>query len=94
MTGELPTQRASNAENVSIWWRHHAKLTAEVSRELSRDFVGRSVDSYTVSLHNHNGGSAVKAVPGDCQWPLKTVEIPTGDGSQQSLATEAIATYI
>ena len=22
-TGEFPTQRASNAENVSIWWRHH-----------------------------------------------------------------------
>ena len=23
MTGEFPSQRASNAENVSIWWRHH-----------------------------------------------------------------------
>ena len=23
-TGELPAQVASNAENVSIWWRHHA----------------------------------------------------------------------
>ena len=23
VTGELPEQRASNAENVSIWWRHH-----------------------------------------------------------------------
>ena len=23
MTGEFPTQKASNAENVSIWWRHH-----------------------------------------------------------------------
>ena len=22
MTGDFPTQRASNAENVSIWWRH------------------------------------------------------------------------
>ena len=22
VTGEFPTQRASNAENVSIWWRH------------------------------------------------------------------------
>ena len=28
-TGEFPAQMASNAENVSIWWRHHAtpKLT-------------------------------------------------------------------
>ena len=23
VTGELPAQRTSNAENVSIWWRHH-----------------------------------------------------------------------
>ena len=23
VTGGLPSQRASNAENVSIWWRHH-----------------------------------------------------------------------
>ena len=23
-TGEFPEQMASNAENVSIWWRHHA----------------------------------------------------------------------
>ena len=26
VTGEFPTQMASNAENVSIWWRHYAKL--------------------------------------------------------------------
>ena len=24
VTGEFPAQRASDAENVSIWWRHHA----------------------------------------------------------------------
>ena len=24
-TGEFPAQMASNAENVSIWWRHHEK---------------------------------------------------------------------
>ena len=23
MTGKFPAQKASNAENVSIWWRHH-----------------------------------------------------------------------
>ena len=23
VTGEFPSQRVSNAENVSIWWRHH-----------------------------------------------------------------------
>ena len=25
VTGEFPAQRASSAENVSIWWRHHGK---------------------------------------------------------------------
>ena len=25
-TGEFPAQMASNAENVSIWWRHHEPL--------------------------------------------------------------------
>ena len=25
VTGEFPAQRASNAENVSIWWRHHGQ---------------------------------------------------------------------
>ena len=23
VTGEIPAQMASNAENISIWWRHH-----------------------------------------------------------------------
>ena len=26
-TGEFPEQMASNAENVSIWWRHHGRRT-------------------------------------------------------------------
>ena len=25
VTGEFPAQRASNAENVFIWWRHHVR---------------------------------------------------------------------
>ena len=34
-TGELPAQMASNAENVSIWWRHHAlSITACKSRAI------------------------------------------------------------
>ena len=29
VTGGFPAQRASNAENVSIWWRHHDKMSYE-----------------------------------------------------------------
>ena len=27
VTGEFPAQRASNTENVSIWWRHHVNIS-------------------------------------------------------------------
>ena len=27
VTGEFPTQKVSNAEYASIWWRHHGSLT-------------------------------------------------------------------
>ena len=26
-TGEFPSQMASNAENASIWWRHHGNVS-------------------------------------------------------------------
>ena len=29
-TGEFPAQRASNAENVSIWWRHHDNIWVQL----------------------------------------------------------------
>ena len=34
-TGEFPAQMASNAENVSIWWRHHVSLVHDVAPCLS-----------------------------------------------------------
>ena len=36
-TGEFPAQMASNAENVSIWWRHH---------ELLQDFCFLSISGH------------------------------------------------
>ena len=40
-TGEFPAQMASNAENVSIWWRHH----------MNRLYIFLLTSVYTVSLH-------------------------------------------
>ena len=34
VNGEFPARRASNAENVSIWWRHHAKCQWSNPEEL------------------------------------------------------------
>ena len=33
VTSEFPAQRASNAENVSIWWRHHALAALDIVSE-------------------------------------------------------------
>ena len=30
-TGEFPAQKASNAENVTIWWRHHEMLSTLIN---------------------------------------------------------------
>ena len=35
VTGEFPAQKASNAENVSIWWRHHEVNTYQLESPLS-----------------------------------------------------------
>ena len=32
--GEFPAQRASNVENVSIWWRHHAHQFLAATKQL------------------------------------------------------------
>ena len=31
--GEFPAQMTSNAENVSIWWRHHGDITPSVTEQ-------------------------------------------------------------
>ena len=50
-----------------------------------------AIDSFTVSLHSPNGRHlpAIRAMQGDCQWPWKMVEIPTGHVSPEFIATEA-----
>ena len=57
--GEFPSQMASNAENVSIWWRHHVHLwiITVLDQEFARyclkrrydfsDFVGVFIPPYT-----------------------------------------------
>ena len=52
-TGEFPAQMASNAENVSIWWRHH------VARALTNGLVyfvclGECVWEYSVQVAWNN----------------------------------------
>ena len=44
VTGEFPAQMASNAETVSIWWRHHVRtlLTPPDTFNINRMFIPAS----------------------------------------------------
>ena len=43
VTGEFPAQKASNAENVSIWWRHHVICLGEVWSNILWKLVNYSI---------------------------------------------------
>ena len=47
VTGEFPAQRASYADNVSIWWRHHDYATQRLSdHNLLCVYTGAGADYY------------------------------------------------
>ena len=54
------------------------------------------LDSFTVSLHSTNGRHlpAIRAVQGDCQWPLIMLEIPTCYMIPECVVTSITYIYI
>ena len=48
VTGEFPAQRASSAENVSIWWRHHIGI----SMAAALDFLPDGVLGFIMIMRN------------------------------------------
>ena len=62
VTGAFHAQRASNAENVSIWWRHHdsrqiSHLKYTDSRRISHLVTCYRILDITVTSHEHHGVS-------------------------------------
>ena len=53
---KFPSQKASNAENVSIWWRHHAQITDYVGRQAIGHRRARNAQSVSISRDQHGGG--------------------------------------
>ena len=58
VTGEFPAQMASNAENVSIWWRHHDFtqkrhiLSLEYMRDNEKQYeVGINLSGWNNHIH-------------------------------------------
>ena len=47
-TGEFPAQMASNAENVSIWWRHHANSRTNKLRVWGLEQKSPKADTFCV----------------------------------------------
>ena len=45
VTGEFPAQRASNAENVSIWWRHRAVDMGNMFSGTMQCYIGGDNDT-------------------------------------------------
>ena len=52
VTGEIPAQRASNAENVSIWWRHH-ELRFYTSSHITNYFPLYSQVIFIINMGDH-----------------------------------------
>ena len=49
VTGEFPAQMASNAENVSIWWRHHVDSLLSLPRNPGVIKIGLGLESITMA---------------------------------------------
>ena len=74
-TGEFPAQMASNAENVSIWWRHHDNFALNTALCFSMKLISFGNNSnthwkaprYPIILH-HNDVIKWKHLPRN--WPF------------------------
>ena len=56
VTSEFPVQRASNAENVSIWWHHHVYFGEKCYGEATQRSVLSSAasDEYFINMMRYN----------------------------------------
>ena len=70
VTGEFPAQRASKAENVSIWWRHHG-LKSNWQRNRFRWPVSDYHGFHFVDLRKYIPAKVILDIsrsPSDFQW--------------------------
>ena len=72
VTGEFPAQRASNAENVSIWWRHHVHANG-FPQHVTLNFWERIEYENTFSMFPNESASVSYNVPVTLDWPYPCV---------------------
>ena len=78
ISGDFPTQRASNAGNVPIWWRHHGSAASDIVQYWS------AIYKKSIILYIHHPCSKTHN-PHSHQWApsqFKTVYISLTSGSE------------
>ena len=68
VTGEFPAHRASNPENVSIWWRHHGIVAMYLDSSLSTLVEARACPYQHQSIYPTREDSSLNAPPNGCQF--------------------------
>ena len=102
VTGEFPAQRASNATNVSIWWRHHCVTlqdlaTVSVNPWLEQNSSYSSPTSYNDShfvyqmASRHQTSAATSEV--SCIIPLIMMSSSRADNSGMATTRREKKTY-
>ena len=78
VTGGFPSQRASNAENVSIWWRHHGvgwvnrvPQTVERAHDSHHFVIWCFVPPVVFWQHHRHGGLKFWRVARHIRWSSK-----------------------
>ena len=88
-TGEFPAQMASNAENISIWWRHHVieKFQCQNTCQLRRIFQSRSHSAESIITSQSEGKSVpTNRRPSQYKWLPSGYRIPIKDGRETVLS--------
>ena len=67
-TGEFTAQMASNAENVSIWWRHHALSGQHVSNRTAIMRVWGGTAQFSNDSRSNKSQNAISQAHGRSTW--------------------------
>ena len=84
VTDEFPAQMASNAENVSIWWRHHGQLLCLQIDSLAPVGAKPSTGKLLTEMINLNLKEFCPLTHGNAIWRLRT----------ESTLTRVMACYL
>ena len=78
VTGGFPSQRSNNAENVSIWWRHHevgwvnrVPQTVEWAHDSHQFVIGCFLPPVVYWEHHRHGGLKFWRVARHIRWSSK-----------------------